>query len=128
MSIASLCTGDTVVKLTKSTPSVVSAYGGDPGVFAGSGGIDCKVEELSASDVAAFSARGMTVSHRVFFSTDQSLSPKHNLHWTATNGNETACDVTLNVEGYYQQHSPRGNLKLWIAMCKSMTQRGDITV
>ena len=126
MSIRTLCRGDTVFVNTATHAN--QTYGGKrPSWSADSGvGVNCRVEALSASEVAKYNSQGMSVSHRVYFSQDQSLDVrKHRLHWTKTAGNRSTVDKYLRVTGYYSENNPRGTRQLWICECNYETERGE---
>lgn len=122
MSISELCVGDIVKKRTKSLS--VGTYGGDAGTWSESSTeVDCRVEELSASEVERFAARGMMVTHRVYFASDVVLTNANALHWIERNG--VARDVYLQVQGYRMQTNPTGDLELWIVEANAITSRND---
>ena len=119
MSIEEMCTGDTVFPNART--SSIGALGGDAGTYAAdaSAGIECRVEEASAHESLSYSAKGMVISHLVYFSTDVALSGKHRLHWTLTDDNQVALTgIYLYVKAYYKENSPDGDLVMWIAVCE----------
>jgi len=112
-----MCTGDRV--FVNARTSSLGALGGDTGTYASDSGsgVECRVESLDASEILEYSAKGMRVSHTVYFASDQALDGSHRLHWTATNGLGTVVDRHLYVQAYYQENSPDGSLQLFIAIC-----------
>lgn len=115
MSIKSMCRGDTVFKNTFTHGAgALSNKGGTWSSDSGSG-LACRVEDLSASDIAKYDARGLSVTHRVYFSTDPVLSVNSSrLHWTKTDGNRTTVDKYLRITGEEHENNPRGRLVLFV--------------
>ena len=126
MSIEDLCRGDLV--FVNARTSAVGSLGGEAGSWAADAGagVECRVDSMSASEVAKWAAKGMSVSHEVFFSSEQSLSGKYRLHWTKTDNLETTLSSRyLYVEGYYHENNPEADLRLWIAVCRFEDTRGN---
>ena len=126
MSIRTLARGDTV--FVNAATDANQTYGGArPTWAADSGsGVICRVESLSASEINKYNANGQTVSHRVYFATDQALAPnKHRLHWTKTAGNRVTVDKYLRVTGYYEENNPRGTRRLFVCECNYEAERAD---
>jgi len=127
MSIKTMTRGDTVFinAMTQSNTDAFSNKGRSWAADSGTG-VACRVETLSASEVQKYRAQGMSLSHRVYFSADQSLSVNdHRLHWTKTNGNRDTISKYLRVKGAYIENNPRGRLKLYVVDCDQETERRD---
>lgn len=120
-----LCKGDLV--FVQARTSSVGAMGGDGGSWASDSGagIECRVDELSASEIAKYSAAGMAVTHTVMFLQNPSLGVKDRLHWTKTNGLKTAIsDRYLHVQGQFREGDPFGRLQYWVVATRLETTVG----
>jgi hypothetical protein len=121
MSIASLCTGDTVIKETAAHS--IGAAGGDTKTWSGTTEYDCLVQTEGLSSTR-FAARGEKKMHFVFFSSDVSLTVNNRLKWTVKAGATLAVAIYLRVLDYYSEGRPGEDL-LWIAECEMETGRRE---
>lgn len=131
MSIASLCTGDTVT-LQLQTTTQGSSFGSSITYAAVTGktNINCRVDNPSASESLKYKSRAESFTHRVFFSADlgiQNNGPEYRLKWTKSNGNKTTLSPVrfLRVVDYNRHFDPSGRLNLWYADCNEETARQD---
>jgi hypothetical protein len=122
MSIASLCTGDIVVKQAfthTAGPSMDDIR--DPVDIAT---LSCLVQIPSARELAAYAARGSAFSHWVFFSADPSLTVNNRLKWTVQANVTLPAPKYLRVLDCYPEGRPGENM-LWIADCELQTIRAE---
>lgn len=124
--LADLLRGDLV--FVNRRASSVGSLGGDAGSWsADSGaGIECRVDEMSASEIAKYAADGMTVSHSLGFLSEPSLDVSCRLHWTKTNGLRTSLTGRwMHVQGIYREGDPGGETQYWVVVASLETTRGD---
>lgn len=112
MSIESLCDQDTITV----TPQTATT-GTSMGVVYADGTastLRCLVHELTASETQDYQARGIAVTHQIFFSSDPNIDRTDRL--TTSDGTK------LEVTGAYKEGRP-GESLLWIVLGNSKTTR-----
>jgi hypothetical protein len=111
MSLEDLCSRDTVT-VTPQTATTGTAFGvtytdGTPR------SVSCCAQELDSKEILDYSARGLNVTHQLFFSADPSISNTDKLTY---GGN------TLQVKGAFKEGRP-GETLLWIVLAESLPTR-----
>lgn len=111
MSLATMCSGDTVVVQLKS--STRGAAGGVSETYTNGATLSCNIQTVSAGESSRFQTRGMEFTHEAFFSADPSLTISHRLLWGGRK---------LRVLGVYSEGRP-GTRLLWVAELSEETSR-----
>lgn len=111
MSIESLCSKDSIT-VTPRTATTGASFGvaytlGTPRT------VSCCVQELDSEDRMDYMARGLKVTHQLFFSSDPSISDRDEI----TYGGDT-----LSVTGAYKEGRP-GDSLMWIVLANSLATR-----
>jgi len=115
MSIQDLCDNDTIVKQTETATTGTSF--GVAESYADTATLDCLVQEMSADEILQYAARGMEVTHFVYFSTDPGISNQHRLKWSG--------ERFLRVRGAFKEGRP-GESLLWIVLAEEVTTRHEV--
>lgn len=125
MPIATLCKGDSVVVQAATTTR--GASGGQSRAFADGATLDCLVQTPGAAEVRDYAARGMRLTHWVFFSADPGLTTNDRLKWVTRRNVALSTPIYLRALDCYPEGRPgsAGSDMLWVADCEQVTSRGE---
>jgi len=111
MSISALCNHDEIAVQT-----LTATTGASMGVqytVSSSTTKRCLVQELSGIEIQSYAARGLEVSHELFFSSNPSIGRNHRIVYEGD---------YLEVKGVFKEGRPGGDL-LWIVAANHQTTR-----
>ncbi len=87
--------------------------------------VECWEQPASDSEVLFYQKQGMSITHAVYFTTQQTLTTRHQILITERQGVAVSSPVVLEVVSAGEPDATAGLGLVWKVMCNRITSRTD---